>query len=358
MDHLTGNGHTRAPVEILDLGYPQIIELPPPRVVRPRKAWWPALVLFLVTLVTTLAVGSEFALSYAHNVAPFSGDDNPFAAILAPLAHPHLLVLGIPFSFALLGFLMAHEMGHYIACQIYGIDVSYPYFIPSPFLFGTFGAFLRIRSPIATRRALFDVGIAGPIAGFVVAVPLMAYAISISKIIPGVQQNAEIIFGQPLLMKIFTGMFHPGADPTSLLLHPIGQAAWVGLFATALNLLPGGQLDGGHIIFSISPRWHRWISLLTVFALVPFGKYLWMGWLLWSVMLTLTLRHPRVPKYPGVTGGRRVLVVCAALMLVLSFTPAPFSHSSGKEAWPEIRNEARGTLHDLRDRVRRLPHHK
>ena len=142
MDRLPGNGHSRTPVEVLDLGYPQIIELPPPRIVRPRKPLWPAVVLFLVTLVTTLAVGSGFAISYAHNVAPFSGDDNPFAAILAPLAHPHLLVLGIPFSFALLGFLMAHEMGHYIACQIYGIDVSYPYFIPSPFLFGTFGAFL------------------------------------------------------------------------------------------------------------------------------------------------------------------------------------------------------------------------
>ena len=145
MDQVPGNGHARLPVEILDLGYPPIIELPPPRPAPRRRRLWLAMVLFLLTLVSTLAVGSEFARSYAHNVEPYSGDENPFAVMLAPLQHPHLLLLGIPFSFTLLGFLMAHEMGHFIACKIYGIDVSYPYFIPSPFLFGTFGAFLRIR---------------------------------------------------------------------------------------------------------------------------------------------------------------------------------------------------------------------
>jgi membrane-associated protease RseP (regulator of RpoE activity) len=327
MDHLSGNGHSRAPVEVLDLGYPQIIELPPPRVMRNRKPWWPALVLFLVTLVTTLAVGSEFALSYAHNVAPFSGDDNPFAAIVAPLAHPHLLVLGIPFSFALLGFLMAHEMGHYVACQIYGIDVSYPYFIPSPFLFGTFGAFLRIRSPIATRRALFDVGIAGPIAGFVVAVPLMAYAISISKIVPGVQQNADIIFGQPMLMKIFMGMFHPGADPTSLLLHPIGQAAWVGLFATALNLLPCWQLDGGHILYTLASKKHKEISLMVALGLIAMGIRWWHGWGVWGIVLlvlSLRFRHPPVyDRWEPLDAGRKLLAVLALAVFVLCFTQWP-----------------------------------
>src|ERR1700721_2176780 len=132
--------------------------------------------------------------------------------MMGPVQHPRLLLLGIPFSLTLLGILLMHELGHYFTCKYYRIDVSYPYCLPAPSLFGTFGAFLRIRSPITTRRALFDIGIAGPIAGFVVAVPLMAYAISISKIVPGVQQNADIIFGQPLLMKIFVGMFHPGAD--------------------------------------------------------------------------------------------------------------------------------------------------
>jgi len=144
----------------------------------------------------------------------------------------------------------------------------------------------------------------------------------------------------------------------SLSLHPIAAAAWVGMFATALNLLPGGQLDGGHIVYSISPRWHRWVSLLTVFALVPFGKYRWTGWFLWSVLLALTLRHPRVPRYPEVSGGRRILAVCALLMLVLTFTPAPFTHSSGREVWPEIRDGSKDTLRDLRDGIRHLLHRK
>ena len=128
------------------------------------------------------------------------------------------------------------------------------------------------------------------------------------------------------------------------------------MFATALNLLPGGQLDGGHIVFSILPRLHRWISLLTVFALIPFGKYLWTGWLLWAVLLALTVRHPRVPHYPEVLGGRRVLALVALLILVLSFTPAPFTHSSGREVWPEIRDSSRDTLHDLRTYVRHKLH--
>src|SRR5580704_1550350 len=330
MDHIPGNGHARIPVEVLDLGYPQIIELPPPRIVRPRKPWWPALVLFLLTLVTTLAVGSEFALSYAHNVAPFSGDDNPFAAIVAPLAHPHLLLLGIPFSFALLGFLMAHEMGHYVACQIYGIDVSYPYFIPSPFLFGTFGAFLRIRSPIATRRALFDVGIAGPIAGFVIAAPLMAYGIAISKIVPGAQDNSDLVFGIPPLMHIFNGIFHPGTEPTSILLNPIGRAAWFGLFATALNLLPVWQLDGGHILYSLASRKHKEISLAVSLGLIGLGIYKWRGWALWGIVLlilSLRFRHPPVyDRWEELNASRKLLAILAVAIFALCFTPWPVNN--------------------------------
>ena len=217
----TGNGHLRPPLEVLDAQFQDVIDLPPLRPIR-KPPFWPALILFLVTLVSTLAVGAEFALSYAHNVAPFSGDENPLTMMMAPLQHPRLLLLGIPFSLTLLGILLMHELGHYFTCKYYGIDVSYPYFIPAPTLFGTFGAFLRIRSPITTRRALFDIGIAGPIAGFVVAVPLMAYAIASSKIVPGAQADAGIVFGNPPLMRIFIELFHPGTDPATLLLSPVG----------------------------------------------------------------------------------------------------------------------------------------
>jgi membrane-associated protease RseP (regulator of RpoE activity) len=130
------------------------------------------------------------------------------------------------------------------------------------------------------------------------------------------------------------------------------------MFATALNLMPGGQLDGGHIVFSISPRLHRWISLLTVFAFIPLGKYLWMGWFVWAVLLMMTGGHPRVPRYPEASGRRSALAVCAALMLVLAFTPAPITQSSGKEAWPKIRDGSHDTLHYFRDGVRHLLHRK
>src|ERR1700735_137734 len=331
MDQITANGHARIPVEILDLGYPQIIELPaPPRPVLQGRRLWLALVLFFLTLITTLAVGSEFALSYSHNIGPYSGDENPFAVMVAPLEHPHLLLLGIPFSFTLLGFLMAHEMGHFIACKIYGIDVSYPYFIPSPFLFGTFGAFLRIRSPIATRRALFDIGIAGPIAGFVVAVPLIAYGIAISKIVPGVQENSAIIFGLPPLIRIFIAMFHPGADPTSVLLHPVALAAWFGLFATALNLLPVWQLDGGHILYSLSSKKHKDISLAVSLALVALGIYFWHGWALWGIVLiilSLRFRHPPVyDRWEELNASRKLLAILAVAIFVLCFTRWPLNN--------------------------------
>jgi membrane-associated protease RseP (regulator of RpoE activity) len=218
-------------------------------------------------------------------------------------------------------------MGHFIACKIYGVDVSYPYFIPSPFLFGTFGAFLRIRSPIATRRALFDIGIAGPIAGFVVAAPLMAYAIAISKIVPGVEEGSAIIFGKPLLMHIFIGMFHPGADPSSLLLHPVGRAVWLGLFATALNLLPVWQLDGGHILYSLISKKHKEISLAVSLALVGLGIYCWRGWALWGIVLlvlSLRFRHPPVyDRWEQLNASRKLLTIVAIAMFVLCFTPWP-----------------------------------
>src|ERR1700691_4608023 len=326
---------------------------------RPRPRWWLYVLFLLLTMFSTTVVGARMEFNYQHRQPVFSLNDDtmslfPFTWALQPASN---LLLGLPFSLTLMFILFSHEMGHYLYARHYRVYATPPFFVPFPSLIGTLGAFIRIKSPIPSRAALFDIGIAGPIAGFIPACVALLVGISLSHPIVG-YSSPEIQPGFPLAFYLAGRLLHVGVPFSALSLHPIAVAAWVGLFATALNLLPGGQLDGGHIIFSISPRWHRWISLLTVFALVPFGKYLWMGWLLWSVMLTLTLRHPRVPKYPGVTGGRRVLVVCAALMLVLSFTPAPFSHSSGKEAWPEIRNEARGTLHDLRDRVRRLPHHK
>lgn len=320
-----GNGHGRIPAELIEMQLPATLELRPARA-RPRPLW-PAMVLFLLTVLSTLAVGSEFALSYAQNREPFSGDQNPFAMMLLPFKHPQLLAMGVPFSFTLLSILMAHELGHYFACRIYGIDASYPYFIPAPTLFGTFGAFIRIRSPITTRRALFDVGLAGPVVGFVLAMPAMAYGVAHAKIVPSVQNTADIVFGTPPLTRIFMDWFHPHINPTWILLHPIGRAAWVGLFATALNLLPIWQLDGGHIVYSLFSRIHRRISLTLALTLVAFGIYYWHGWLLWGVLLTvLALRFQHPPLYDPwerLDAKRWLWAVVALAIFVLCFTPWP-----------------------------------
>jgi membrane-associated protease RseP (regulator of RpoE activity) len=321
----TGNGHNRAGLDVLDIHFKPLGGFPAP--LRYRPLLWPAVILFLLTVITTLAVGSEFAMSYTHSQEPFSANQNPFAVMLTPLRHPRLLLAGVPFSLTLLTILMAHELGHFFACRFYEIDVSYPYFIPAPTLFGTFGAFLRIRAPITTRRALFDIGIAGPVAGFVLAVPTMAYAIATSKIVPGVQENAAILFGNPPLMRLFLAIFHPGVSAASLLLSPIGRAAWVGLFATALNLLPIWQLDGGHIVYSLVSKAHQRISLAIALGLVALGMACWQGWILWGVLLivlSLRFRHPPlVDEWEPLDTQRRVWSIGALLIFVLCFTPWP-----------------------------------
>ncbi len=320
-----GNGHGRAPLDFVELHFPPLAEpLPPPPRQRPLA---PALILFLLTILSTLAAGAEFSRAYANNEEPFSSDANPFVTMILPFEHPKLLLLGIPFSFTLLGILLAHELGHYFACKLYAIDVSYPYFIPAPTLFGTFGAFIRIRSPITTRRALFDVGLAGPVVGFLFAVPALAIAILHSKIVPGAQADAALIFGNPPLIRFFISLFHPNIAPESLLLHPVGRAAWVGLFATSLNLLPAWQLDGGHIVYSLASSRHRRISLGVALALISLGIHFWHGWILWGILLgalSWRFRHPPLlDRWERLDAKRRLWAVIALAIFLLSFTLWP-----------------------------------
>lgn len=291
---------------------------------------WPATVLFLLTVLSTLIVGSEFALSYAQNREPFSTTESMLQMIVQPFEHPQMLAMGVPFSFTLLSILMAHELGHYFACRIYGIDASYPYFIPAPTLFGTFGAFIRIRSPITTRKALFDVGLSGPVVGFILAVPAMAYGVAQAKIVPNVQDTAAIVFGTPPLMRLLIEWFHPNVDPSWILLHPVARAAWVGLFATALNLLPVWQLDGGHIVYSLSSKLHQRISLSVGLTLVAFGIYYWRPWIFWGLVLTvlaLRFRHPPLyDPWERLGRARWIWAVVALAIFILCFTPWPASN--------------------------------
>jgi membrane-associated protease RseP (regulator of RpoE activity) len=284
------------------------------------------LLLFLLTILTTLIVGTHIARNYARGLPTFDWEFSQ-AFFSSLWRHPSQLWFGWPFCLALLSILLAHELGHYFTCRHHGIRASYPYFIPAPTLIGTLGAFIRIKSPIVTRRALFDVGISGPLVGFAVALPALALAILHSRASVPPNSPDTITLGNPLAVILLAKLLRPGINPASISLHPVGCAAWVGLFATTLNLLPAGQLDGGHILYAVLGDKHRTVSRGLFLALVPMGVFCWPGWMVWAaILLVLGLRHPVVmrPCAPLDT-GRKLLALIAVLIFVLTFIPTPFS---------------------------------
>ncbi len=282
------------------------------------------LALFLLTVMTTLVVGTHIAINYAHNIPVFDWD--VFLAFFLDLwRHPGLLLLGAPFSFTLLSILLAHELGHYLTCRHYGIRATYPYFIPAPTLIGTLGAFIRIKSPIVNRRELFDVGISGPLAGFCLTIPALIVATFLAKGTMPTATPDSISLGSPMAVIFLAKIFRSGINPAEILFHPVGCAAWVGLFATALNLLPVGQLDGGHILYAVLGDKYRNISRGFFLVLLPLGYFCWYGWLAWAVILFfLGLRHPTVVEPIEPLGRpRKVLALVAGIIFVLCFHYAP-----------------------------------
>src|SRR5580693_2123034 len=285
-----------------------------------------AVALFLLTLCTCLAAGTQFAIAYANHQA--ASLDEFLRAFTLFYKDPAALLAGLPFAATLLTILLAHELGHFFACRRHHIHSTYPFFVPFPNLIGTFGAFILIRSPIRTTRALFDVGASGPFAGLVFAVPALIFGVLHSSIVPAIahpdpNQNS-VIFGTPLLLRLLDALFHPGVNPHFLLLPPAGRAAWVGLFVTSLNLLPAGQLDGGHILRSISPRLHRITSILVPLALLPLGRS-WFVWYVWAGLL-LAQRFLRIaPIYDPapLDPPRRFAAVLTMVIFILCFMPAP-----------------------------------
>lgn len=325
-----GDGHY--PVS---LGRPVLADMPSAYRARPSapRAWrrWLNslpfhLTLFGLTILTTLIVGAHIELNYLHGLPAFDWEVSR-AFFSSLYRNPSLLKLGVPFSLTLLSILLAHELGHYFACRHYGIRASYPYFVPAPTLIGTLGAFIRIKSPIVTRRALFDVGISGPLVGFVVAIPALALAILYSKTAIPSHSPDTITLGNPLAVILLAKLLRPGVGLAQIALDPIGCAAWVGLFATALNLLPAGQLDGGHILYAVLGDKHRTVSRGMFLALVPMGVFCWAGWMVWAAILLLVgLRHPVVmAPSESLGGGRQLLALVAALVFILTFIPTPFS---------------------------------
>ncbi|MBI5525983.1 MAG: site-2 protease family protein [Deltaproteobacteria bacterium] len=255
------------------------------------------------------------------------------------------LLAGLQFSATLMGILLAHEMGHFLMARRHGVDASLPFFIPVPpnlSFIGTLGAVIRMRSPLTSREALLDIGAAGPIAGMLVAVPAAFVGLVLSDVRPLSEAAGGLTLGDSLLFKAFAFVIHgqirPGYD---VFLHPIAMAAWIGMLVTMLNLIPIGQLDGGHIAYAVFGRRAITVARATFLGLVvlgvagalrllgvslPFG---WIGWLLWALIvgLVIRLRHPPIHESnPAPLDRGRVAVAWVSLALfVATFIPSPTS---------------------------------
>ena len=262
-------------------------------------------------------------LSYLNSVA---------ALIQQIVEHPSLLLQGVAFASSLLSILFAHEMGHYLACRHYGVDATLPFFIPAPppFLAGTFGAFIKIRSPIPSRRALFDIGLAGPLAGFIVAIPVTF--IGLFALQPGSGQGFGIVFNDPLFFRLAARVLRVPLDPYSPI-NPYYMAAWIGLLVTSLNLMPVGQLDGGHGTLSVfGATAHRIIGrvafgVVAILALLGFWLHGSPSGFLYAVLLgvMLRVRHPQPATMEPLGLKRVVIAVITLLVFVLCFVPFPIT---------------------------------
>ncbi|HQE79379.1 MAG TPA: site-2 protease family protein [Syntrophorhabdaceae bacterium] len=235
---------------------------------------------------------------------------------------------GILYSLSIMSILFAHEMGHYIMSRRYGIPATLPYFIPFPLSpFGTFGAIIKMKGIIINKRALFDIGVGGPLAGFIVSLPFIYVGIKLSHVGPIPAHQGFLELGDPLLFKLFqialVGEIPDGHD---LILHPFAYAGWVGLFVTALNLLPAGQLDGGHIVYAVFGERSRKIYMLVLLVLGIYAVFFNQGWLALVILLFIFgMRHPRpIDMETGLDSKRRLLALVILIIFILSFTPKPF----------------------------------
>jgi membrane-associated protease RseP (regulator of RpoE activity) len=269
--------------------------------------------LFAGTIITTMAAG---AMQVGVN----------------PFSHPELLHKGIPFSATLLLILGVHECAHYLAARQWGVRATLPYFIPVPpplFMIGTMGAFIKLRSPIPNRNALVDMGVSGPLAGFVVAVLVSMIGLARSEVIrmPEAMEGGALFLGNSLLFSFLSGaVIGHIPEGYDVMLSPVAFAGWIGLFVTAINLLPIGQLDGGHVIYALFGSRHRLIGKVTVVALLPLGIF-GQGWFVWAFLLFMVLgmKHPPpYDMYQPLDPRRRLVGYVAIGVFLVSFTPVPF----------------------------------
>ena len=271
---------------------------------------WLQIVLFLCTLITTTVAG-----------ALQNGVD--------PLADPWSIISGLPFAATLTMILLVHEMGHYVMGRHHGVKVTPPYFIPAPSFIGTFGAFIKMQSSPSDRRSLFDIGASGPLAGLALAIPAVIVGLHLSTVSPPEAATGGITLGSSLLLRLLTWLtLGVLPDEVNIIMHPIGFAGWIGLLVTSMNLLPIGQLDGGHVAYALFGRRQIWVSRAAVLSILALGLTRWWdGWLIWGLLLLLLgLNHPpplepEVPLDPK----RKWLGWAVFVVFALTFIPIPFS---------------------------------
>lgn len=288
---------------------------------RPSRRWWLHLLLFFLTVVSTTSFGYALVGSFAaHRPLDDVFVEGSYRRLLFG---DHAIWAGTLYSIPVLLILVAHEMGHYVACRLWRVDATLPYFLPSPTLLGTLGAFIRIPSPIYNRRSLFDIGVSGPIAGFVVLLPILAIGVWMSRVVPGVNVAGPLVFGTPLLMRAVELLRFPGVAPQNISLHPMAMAAWAGLLATSINLLPAGQLDGGHILYAMGgEKAHKIASQIMVGVLVLLGFLYWPWWI-WAVLMFFFRRHPLVYDQTPIGGKRTAIGALALALFVISLAVVP-----------------------------------
>jgi len=273
----------------------------------PHKLTRTHVLLFIATFFTTLIAGALL-----NGVIPWE--------------EPEKLYLGLPFSLTLLLILMVHELSHYFTSRKHHVSASLPYFIPAPPIIGTFGAIIKMKPPIPDKRSLIDIGASGPIGGFIIAIIACVVGLSLSEVKPAGTLDGGLAFGSSLLFSFLSEIvLHAGPEDYDVILHPVAFAGWIGLLVTSLNLLPIGQLDGGHIVYALFGEKHSLIAKITIPVLIVMGITLWPGWLVWAVlMIVMGHKHPPV-VYPHIQldKNRKIIGWVSFAIFILTFTPMP-----------------------------------
>ena len=283
-----------------------------------RTHWLVNLILLLLTLCTTTLMGAvmEQGELLLENQRLF-------------LEQPWLILSGVPASLTIMGILGVHELAHYFVARRHGLDTSLPFFIPMPFSWvGTMGAIIRIRAPWESRKALFDVGIAGPVAGLIIALPIFFVGLLISPVLP--PQPNSVTLGSPLLLRWLEDLVHvirqipPGYD---IYVNAMAYFAWFGVVITGYNLMPIGQLDGGHVIYALLGRWAQVVGIITLVAMFALGALVWNGWYVWAALIMFSgWRHPPPLNSVAPLGTRRMVVgILLFVLAALILTPLPMS---------------------------------